>query len=62
MKGETVNPCTDVYNTKIQYDGSPENLKLRIVVIWDLQNTEMVRERWSPTASMGTMKYLLADD
>ena len=34
---------------------------LRIVVIGDLQNKEMVGDTWSPTASMSTLKYLLAD-
>ena len=37
-KGEPVTPCMDVYKAKIQYDGSLDNLKLRIVVRRDLQN------------------------
>ena len=44
---------------KIQYDGSLDKLKLRIVVIGDLKNKELVGDTWSPTASMGTLKYLL---
>ena len=51
----------DVYNKKIQYDGSLDKLKLRIVVRGDLQNKEMVGDTWSPTASMRTLKYFLAD-
>ena len=51
----------DVYKAKIQYDGSLNKLKLRIVVRGDLQNKEMVGDNWSPTASMRTLKYLLAD-
>ena len=31
-KYEPVTPCMDVYKAKIQYDGSIEKLKLRIVV------------------------------
>ena len=36
--GEPVTPCMDVYKAKIQSDGSLDNLKLRILVRWDLQN------------------------
>ena len=36
-------------------------LKLRIVVRGGLQNKEIVGDTWSPTASMGTLKYFLAD-
>ena len=38
-----------------------DKLKLRIVVGGDLQNKEMVGDTWSPTASMRTLKYFLAD-
>ena len=51
----------DVYQEKIQYDGSLEKLKLGIVVRGDLQNKELVRYTWSPTASRRTLKYFLAD-
>ena len=46
---------------KIQSDGSLDKLKLRIVVRGYLQNKEMVGYTWSPTASMRTLKYFLAD-
>ena len=59
--GEPVTPCMDVYKAKIQYDGSLDNLKLRIVVSGYLQNKEMFGDTWSPTASMRTLKYFLAD-
>ena len=36
-------------------------LKLRIVVRGDLQKKEMIGDTWSPTASMRTFKYFLAD-
>ena len=51
----------DLYKAKIQYDGSLDKLKLRIVVRGDLQNKELVGDTWSPTASMRTLKYFLAD-
>ena len=51
----------DVYKAKIQYDGSIDNLKLRIVVRGDLHNRGLVGDTWSPTASMRTLKYFLAD-
>ena len=59
--GEPVTPCMDVYKAKIQSDGSLDKLKLRFVVRGDLQNKEMVGDTWSPTASMRTLKYFLAD-
>ena len=59
--GEPANPCMDVYKATIQSDGSLDKLKLRIVVRGDLQNKEMVGDTWSPTASMKTLKYFLAD-
>ena len=51
----------DVYKAKIQYDGSHDKLKLRIVVRGDFQNKEIFGDTWSPTASIRTLKYLLAD-
>ena len=54
-------PCMDVYKAKIQYNGSPDKLKLRIVVRGDLQNKGLVGDTWSPTASIGTLKHFLAD-
>ena len=50
----------DVYNSKIQYDGSLDRLKMIILVRGDLNNKELVGDTWSPTASMSTLKYLLA--
>ena len=50
-----------MYKAKIQSDGSLDKLELRTVVRGDLQNKEMVGDTWSPTASMRTLKYLLAD-
>ena len=59
--GEPVTPCMDVYKAKIQSYGNLDKLKLRIVVRGDLQNKEMIVDTWSPTASMRTLKYFLAD-
>ena len=50
-----------VYKAKIQSDGSLDKLKLRIVVIVDLNNKEMVGDTWSPTAFIRTLKYFLVD-
>ena len=58
---ETGTPCMDVYKAKIQSDGILDKLKLRIVVRGGFQNKEMVRDTWSPTASMRTLNYFLAD-
>ena len=54
-------PCMDVYEAKIQYDGSLEKLKLRTVFRGDLRDKEIVGDTWLPTASMGTLNYFLAD-
>ena len=59
--GESVTPSMDVYKAKIQSDGSLDKLSLRIVVRGDFQNKEMVEVIWSPTASMRTLTYFLAD-
>ena len=60
-EGEPVTPCIDVSKAKIQYDGSLDRIKLRILVRGNLQNKELVGDIWSPTASMSTLKYFLAD-
>ena len=51
----------DVYKAKIKSDGSLDKLRLRIVVRGDLHNNEMVGDTWSPTSSMRTLNYFLAD-
>ena len=51
----------DVQKARIQSDGSLENLTLIIVVRGDLHNKEVAGDTWSPTASMSTYKYFLAD-
>ena len=58
---EPVTPCMDVYKAKIQSDGSLDKLKLGIVVRGDLQNKDIIGDTWSPTSSMRTLKYFLAD-
>ena len=50
-----------VYKAKDQSDGSLDKLKLIILAIGELQNKDLVRYTWSPTASMRTSKELLAD-
>ena len=59
--GEPFTPGMDVYKAKIQSDGSLDKLKSRIVVRGDLKNKEMIGDTWSPTASMRTLNYFLAD-
>ena len=51
----------DVYKAKMQSDESLNKLKLRILVRGDLKNKKLVGDTWSPTASMSTLKDLLAD-
>ena len=59
--GDPVTPCMDIYKEKIQYDGSLDKLKLRIVVTRGLQNTELVGDTCSPIDSMTNLKYFLLD-
>ena len=60
-KGDPVSPCMDAYKAKIQFYGSLDKIKLRIMVRGNLQNNELVGYTWSPTDSMRTLKYFLAD-
>ena len=60
-KGEFATPYMDVYKVKIQSGGNLDNLKLRILIIGDLQNKELVGYTWSPTAFMRNLKYFLED-
>ena len=60
-KGYPVTPYMYVYKENIQSDGSIDKLKLRISVRGDLKNNEILRDTWAPTASMRTLKYILAD-
>ena len=41
-KGDPVTPCIDVYIENIQSNGSLDKLKLRIVIIKDLHNKEII--------------------
>ena len=54
-KGDYVTPCMDIYKGKFQSDGRLEQLNLIILVRGDLQNKLLVRDTWSPTASMITL-------
>ena len=60
-KYEPVTPCMDVYKAKIQSDGSLDKLRLRFLLRGYIYNKELVGDTWSPTASMRTLKYFLAD-
>ena len=60
-EGEPVTPCMDVYKARIQSDKSLDKLKLRILVRGDLHDKETVGDTWSPTASVRTLKFFLAD-
>ena len=61
-KGDPVTPCMDVYKAKIKSDGSPNKLKLIIVVRGELNNKEMIVYTWYPKESMGNLKYFLEED
>ena len=46
-KGEPVTPYMDVWKANVQFDGSLDKLKLRILVRGDIQNNELVGDTWS---------------
>ena len=50
-----------MYKAKVKSDGILDKLKLKILVRGDIQNKELIRDTWSQTASMKTMKYFLAE-
>ena len=41
-KGYTATQCMDIFKSNIQFDGSIDKLKLRILVRGDLQNKEII--------------------
>ena len=51
----------DVYKANIQSDGSLDKFKLRIMVRGYMKSKEIFGDTWSPTASMRTLKYFLAN-
>ena len=55
-KGEPVTTYMDEYKSKIQSDGSLDNIKLKIVVRVYLHNKELFGYTWSPTYYMRTLK------
>ena len=60
-KGDPVTPCMYFYEANIQYDGSIDTLKFRIVVRGYLQNEEIIGDNWDPKASMSNLNYFLED-
>ena len=46
---------------KIQSDGSFDKFKLIILVRGDFHNKEIIGDTWSPTESIRTLNYFLAD-
>ena len=60
-KDDPVTLCMDVYKSKLQSYESLDKLKLRIVVRGDMKNKEFIGDTWSPTTSMRTLQYFLAD-
>ena len=57
----TCNSMHGCVQGKIQSDGSIDMLKSIIIVRGDLQNKILVGDTCSPTESMRTLKYFLAD-
>ena len=58
---EHVNSMYGYVQGKIQSDGILEKLNVRVFVGGDLQNKKLVGNTWSPTVSMRTLKYFLAN-
>ena len=52
----------DAYKVKIKSDGILDKIKFRIVVRGYMQNEALVRDTWSPTVSMSTLKHFFVDE
>jgi hypothetical protein len=59
-EGEPVIPTMETSKDKIESDVSLGNLKCRIIVRGDLQDTAM-EDSWSPTAHFRSFKMFIAD-
>ena len=60
-KGEPVTPVMDMIREKLQSYGSLDKLKLIIIVGWELQNKETIKDNLSLTSSTITLEYFPAD-
>ncbi len=56
---EMSTPVMEIFEVKINSDGSLDKLKTWIVIWGDLQN-DVAEDKWSPTASFRSLKMFLA--
>jgi hypothetical protein len=57
---EISTPVMDTFKVKVKSDGSLDKLKCRLVVRGDLQDKNIMEDKWSPTASFHSLKMFLA--
>jgi len=58
--GEISTPVMETFKVKVKSDGSLDKLKCRLVVRGDLQDKNIMEDKWSPTASFRSLKMFLA--
>jgi len=58
-EGETSTPKMEIFKVKMKSDGSLNKLKTRLVLRGDLQNGQLLENKWSPTASFGSLKMFM---
>jgi len=54
-EGETSTPVMETFKVKVKSDGSLDKLKTRLVVRGDLQDKNITKDKWSPTASFRSL-------
>jgi hypothetical protein len=58
-EGEISTPVMKTFKVKVKSDGSLDKLKVRLVVRGDLQDKNIMEDKWSPTASFHSLKMFL---
>jgi len=59
-EGETSTPTMEIFKVKVKSNGSLDKLKTRLVIRGDLQNGQLLEDKWSPTASFCSLKMFMA--
>jgi hypothetical protein len=60
MPGEISTPVMEIFKVQAKSDGSLNKLKTHFVVRGDLQDKNIIEDKWSLTASFRLLKMFLA--
>jgi hypothetical protein len=58
--GESSMPVMEIFKVKVKSNGLLDKLKTRLVVRGDLQDKNITKDKWSPSASFYSLKMFLA--